>query len=153
MFLSLDNEEFNSKCIFITESIRNTVIDNSSFIRIIYSTNKVILNGIVITTPLQHFQINKYFNKWRCCFNISENSELIKKICDIEKTILEKVNIKHKLPCYKIQEQLETGYVKTFLEDNMHDNIHDNNSLLLKISGVWVSEEEYGITYKFILAH
>ena len=154
MLLSLDVEQFNNQCIFITDSIRNTVIDNSSFIRIIYSNNNVILNGIVIRIPFKDFQINKYFNKWRCNFSINENEELVNRINNIERQILEKVDVTDKQSCYRIKEQLENGHIKTFVEEYVNDTFfHNNVDILLKISGIWVSEKEYGITYKFILTH
>lgn len=152
MFLSLTIEDYDSTCVFTTDSIRNTVIDNSSFIRIIYSTKNVMLNGIIITTPFIKFTINKYFNKWRCNYLVNENKDLIQDLYSIEQEILQKVNIKHKTPCYKINEQLTNGFVKIFLEESKNENFLNNNHILLKISGIWVSEEEYGITYKFLLA-
>lgn len=153
MFISLALDEYNNDNIFTTDSIRNTVIDNSSFIRIIYSTKDIALNGIILTTPFDSFTVSKYFNKWRCNYSVSDNDDLIKKICNIEKDILRKVNIEHKAPCYKIYEQLSSGFVKIFLEENVGETVPDNSHILLKISGIWVSEEEYGITYKFLLAH
>lgn len=153
MFLSLSLDEYDTDCIFTTDSIRNTVIDNSSFIRIIYSTKDVMLNGIMITTPFVGFSISKYFNKWRCNYVVQENIELIERLYTIEKEILERVDIKQKTPCYKIHEQLSNGFIKIFLEENeSHDGLEKSN-ILLKISGIWVSEEEYGITYKFVLAN
>lgn len=153
MFLSLTLDEYNNNNIFTTDSIRNTVIDNSSFIRIIYSTDNIALNGIIITIPFNNFVINKYFNKWRCNYSVDENNDLIKRICDVEKAILQKVNIEHKIPCYKIHEQLANSFVKIFLEENATNTVAESSHILLKISGIWVSEEEYGITYKFLLAH
>ena len=152
MFISLTLDEYNKNNIFTTDSIRNTVIDNSSFIRIIYSTKDISLNGIILTTPFDNFTINKYFNKWRCNYSVADNNDLIRRICDIEKGILRKVDIEYKTPCYKIHEQLASSFVKIFLEENANNVILNNSQILLKISGIWVSEEEYGITYKFLLA-
>jgi len=153
MFLVLNIDTYSNENIFITESIRNTVIDNSSFIRIIYSTHDVILNGIILETPFKNFQINKYFNKWRCNYLAENNESIIQSIQELERGILEKVNIEHKEPCYKIHEQLCNNFIKIFLEDSAMENISEKSKILLKISGIWVSEQEYGITYKFLLAH
>lgn len=152
MFISLTVDEYNEDNIFTTDSIRNTVIDNSSFIRIIYSTRDIALNGIIITIPFQNFTINKYFNKWRCNFSCVDNADLVKDICRIEREILQRVDVDHKIPCYKICDQLENNFVKVFLEDYVHEPISSDVDILLKISGIWVSEEEYGITYKFLLS-
>lgn len=151
MFMGLTLDEYNDRNVFITDSIRNIVIDNSSFIRIIYSTSDVVLNGIVFEVPFHNFKINRYFNKWRCMFSIHDNHDIIQNINHIEQTLLHKINMDDKTPCYKISDQLNSGFIKIFLEDNDQTQFTDKNKILLKISGIWVSEKEYGITYKFII--
>ena len=48
---------------------------------------------------------------------------------------------------YKIYEQIGNGNIKIFA-----DNIeHISNQFLLKIAGIWETEYNYGLTYKFIL--
>ena len=46
MNLVLERENFVFNNIFFYESVKNTVMDDSSFIRIIYSNEDMILNGI-----------------------------------------------------------------------------------------------------------
>ena len=71
---------------------------------------------------------------------------LINNIKVIEEDILRKVNITDKVPQYKIYEQLKNGNIKIFSESI--DKI--KNTFLLKISGIWETKNEYGLTYKFI---
>ncbi len=137
--------QFSLDHIYFQESIKNTVMDNSDFIRIIYSNPLFMLNGIYLQINFDIIQIEKFFNKYKCLFNIEDNKEVIEKICLIEKYILEKVNIKNKKPHYCIMKQLMSGFIKIFVE-----NPEKHSNYILKISGVWDSEEEYGITYKFI---
>ena len=63
-----------------------------------------------------------------------------------EEGILKNVDIKHKIPQYKVYEQVRNGNIKIF-----SDNIEkiNNNLFMLKISGIWETETHYGITYKF----
>jgi len=152
MNLVLNLDEYNENNVFVTESIRNTVIDNSSFMRIIYSTSDVAFNGIFLLVPFANFQISKYFNKWRCNFDQDENRSIIEQIRNVEESLLGKINMGQKQPCAKIYEQLRSSYIKIFLEEANMDNVAADDKILLKISGIWVSEHEYGITYKFILA-
>jgi hypothetical protein len=151
MFMVLNLGDYNDRNVFITDSIRNIVIDNSSFVRIIYSTSNIVFNGIAFEVPFHNFKIARYFNKWRCMFSINDNTDIIRKINHIEQTLLQKTNMADKNPCCKISDQLNSGFIKIFLEDDDQTQLSEQNKILLKISGIWVSEKEYGITYKFII--
>ena len=143
VIMSLD--QFSLDHIYFQESIKNTVMDNSDFIRIIYSNPLFMLNGIYLQINLNIIRIEKFFNKYKCAFNVEDNKEVIEKIGAIERYILEKINIKNKNPQFCIIKQLMSGFIKIFVE-----NPEKQNNYILKISGVWDAEEEYGITYKFI---
>jgi len=56
------------------------------------------------------------------------------------------INITGKYPQYKIYEQLKNGNIKLFSES--FDKI--TNKFLLKIAGIWETDTEYGLTYKFL---
>jgi hypothetical protein len=63
----------------------------------------------------------------------------------IEENILKKIEIKNKIPQLKIYEQLKNGNIKLFNEVNKL-----SCSFILKISGIWETHNNYGLTYKFI---
>jgi hypothetical protein len=65
----------------------------------------------------------------------------------IEEGLLRKICIQGKIPQYKIYEQLKNGNIKVFSDTS--DKI--GNTFLLKIAGIWETETEYGLTYKFII--
>jgi hypothetical protein len=77
---------------------------------------------------------------------VNTHKELVDSIKIIEEGILKSVDIKHKIPQYKVYEQVRNGNIKIF-----SDNIEkiNNNLFMLKISGIWETETHYGITYKF----
>ena len=77
-------------------------------------------------------------------FDVNTHSEIIEKVKQIEIDILKKIPT-NKIPQFKINEQLRNGNVKIIA-----DKIDKVNNLLLKISGIWETETEYGITYKFM---
>ena len=121
-------------------------MNNGNFIRILYSTSLFVLNGIYLNIYINQLTIEKYFNKYKCAFDIGAHANLIQRIKIIEENILRKINILGKAPQYKIYEQISNGNIKIF-SDNI-DNI--TNNFLLKIAGVWETEYHYGLTYKFI---
>jgi hypothetical protein len=140
-------EQYNDDCVYFCDPIKNNIMNDGNFIRILYSTPMFILNGIYMSILINQLTIEKYFNKYKCSFDIGTHINIIQRIKIIEENILHKINIKGKIPQYKIYEQIGNGNIKIFA-DNI-DNI--SNRFLLKIAGIWETEYNYGLTYKFIL--
>ena len=101
-------EQYNENYIYFCEPIKNNIMNNGNFIRIIYSSPLFILNGIYLIIPITNFTVEKYYNKYKCIFDTNLYKELIDKLRYIEDSIF-----------------------------------------ILKISGIWETDKEYGITYKF----
>ena len=139
-------EQYNDDCVYFCDPIKNNIMNDGNFIRILYSTPMFILNGIYMSISINQLTIEKYFNKYKCSFDIGSHINIIQRIKIIEENILNKINIKGKIPQYKIYEQIGNGNIKIF-SDNI-ENI--SNSFLLKIAGIWETEYNYGLTYKFI---
>jgi len=139
-------EQYDDDCVYFCEPIKNNIMNDGYFIRIIYSTPLIMINGIYILININHTTIEKYYNKFKCVFDIAIHKDLIEKLHIIEENIIKKINIKGKIPQYKIFEQLKNGNIKIFSDNN--DKI--TNTFLLKIAGIWETDTYYGLTYKFI---
>jgi hypothetical protein len=139
-------DQYNDDFVYFCDPIKNNIMNNGNFIRILYSTAIFVLNGIYLNISISQLTIEKYFNKYKCSFDTGAHADLIQRIKIIEDNILRKINIVGKSPQYKIYEQISNGNIKIF-SDNI-DNI--TNNFLLKIAGVWETEYHYGLTYKFI---
>uniref|UniRef100_A0A6C0HYC2 Uncharacterized protein n=1 Tax=viral metagenome TaxID=1070528 RepID=A0A6C0HYC2_9ZZZZ len=140
-------DQYNLNNTYFCEPIKNNVMPNGSFIRIIYSTNIVILNGINLSLCLNDVSIDKYYNKYKCSFNVAIHKDIIENIKTIEENLLKNVSIYNKIPQFKVYDQMRNGNIKIF-SDNIEKN-NNNNLFMLKISGIWETETNYGITYKF----
>ena len=139
-------DQYNENYVYFCEPIKNNIMNEGNFIRIIYSTPLFILNGIYVSVNICHSSIEKYYNKFKCTFDTNQHKEIIDKLRIAEEGILKKVNINGKIPQHKIYEQIKNGNIKVFSET--FEKI--NNTFLLKIAGIWETENEYGLTYKFI---
>ena len=139
-------DQYNENYVYFCEPIKNNIMNEGNFIRIIYSTPLFILNGIYVSVNICHSSIEKYYNKFKCTFDTNQHKEIIDKLRIVEEGILKKVNINGKIPQHKIYEQIKNGNIKVFSET--FEKI--NNTFLLKIAGIWETENEYGLTYKFI---
>jgi hypothetical protein len=141
-------EQYNDNSIYFCDPIKNNIMNESNFIRILYSTNIFTLNGIYLHITLNDIICDKYYNKYKCNFNVNNHKDLIDKIKVIEETLLKKLDFSMgtKIAQYKIYEQFKNGYIKLFQEIQNKSN----QSFILKISGVWETTANYGLTYKFI---
>ena len=139
-------EQYDENNIFFCEPIKNNVINDGSFIRILYSTKNVVFNGIYLLITLNDLTCEKYYSKYKCIFSVSTHKDLINDIKNIEEDILKKYTIEEKIPQFKIYEQLKNGNFKIF-SDISNKSVC---SFIMKISGIWETQLNYGLTYKFI---
>jgi hypothetical protein len=184
-------EDFNINNIYFFDKIKNNIIHNGFFIKIIYSTSYYSLNSILINIPFVIVRKENKFNKTKCMIDVVENKNIIEKLKCIESNILKKIgNLFHKNiePSYKLFETLNHGILKIFynnssscIQSNTESSLHSSCSLhslsssssslqnvwetvteskkddnkiksiqvILKISGIWISENNYGLSYKF----
>ena len=145
-------EQYNIQYIYFCEPIKNTIMNEGMFIRILYSTPNFVLNGISLFLPFNDVHVEKYYNKLKCSFNMNNHKDLIEKIKNIEEGILNKINTKNKIVNYKIYDQLKNGSIKIFIEntEKYFQNQQTNHLFMLKISGVWETDKNIGVTYKFM---
>jgi hypothetical protein len=123
------------------------VVNDGTFIRLIYSTDYFITNGVNISVPFSDVTVEKYYNKYKCTFNVSNNRNNIESIYNIEKEILDKINTKSKIIQTKISDQLKNGNFKIFSENI--DKQTNVQLFILKISGIWETDNYIGLTFKF----
>jgi hypothetical protein len=139
-------DQYDENNIFFCDPIKNNIMNDGNFIRIIYSTNLFVLNGIYLLLNLNDIVCEKYYNKYKCIFNTTVHKDIIENIKIIEEQILKKYNIKNKTPQYKIYEQLKVGIIKLFNDVGNKQN----GNFILKIAGIWETSNCYGLTYKFL---
>ena len=96
MNVVIDIDEFEIENVFFQDSVKNTVMDDSNFIRTIYSTNLFTLNGIFLKIAINTLSVEKYFNKYKCSFDKVLNAAEVSKIVSIEECILNRININNK---------------------------------------------------------
>jgi len=139
-------DQYDENNCFFCEPIKNNVINDGTFIRIIYSTHNVSLNGIYLLLTLNDISSEKYYTQYRCIFNVINHKDIIDNLKIIEENLLKKCEIKDKTPQFKINEQLKNGSFKVFTD--ISNKLL--SSFILKISGIWETQYNYGLTYKFI---
>ena len=153
MNLLLSPNNYNINYIYFNDSIKNTVIDNSNFIKIMFSNNDLYLNGVYLLIELENVSLEKYYNKYKCV--ISENSTINNNIFQfmykLEHELLHKYN-NNKNKKLIITNQLKQNNIKLFIENkNIKETMYSKLQFCLKISGIWEKNDEIGLTYKFTI--
>ncbi|MDA9072465.1 hypothetical protein N9K75_01170 [bacterium] len=153
----MSENNINENSVLFSESVKNKIIQDSLFTRIIYSNELFSTNAILYSFDLIITNASHFYNKYLYRFNPFQNS--LSKIKKIEKNILSsyaqlmKTSPRQKLPQYKILEVIDSGCLKTFASNNNTNDsdlsiTHKKVRFCLKILGVWESNDEYGIIYK-----
>lgn len=131
-----DLNNYSNSNIFIMNPIKNTLINQGLFYKIVYSNSLFTSNGLYIKIPLTN---TKYLNG-RLIYNIEDNTNVLNQIVNIENFILDKIINKKKIH-HKIYDQIKNGNIKTN---------NSNSEVILKISGIWENDNSVGISYKII---
>jgi len=138
LVLNLDN--FDTQNIYFGNPLKNNIINNGKFYHINYSTNYFSLNTIYLNLPLK--MNATYNNKMKITFKKKENEIIMNKIKCIEEEILFPIK---KTNQFKITQYLENELII------IHSKPVADFNLILKISGLWETEEQCGLTFKFII--
>lgn len=148
MNVVLTIEQFNKSHLYYGEPIQNIVMDNSKFIKLTYSTQSAMFSGVYLSLPLKYTKNEQYYKKVRFTYDLTTNHNWLTKIYDIETDILNKyTSLKRQRRI--LYETLITGSIKIFSNDEKLI-ANNSNTFILKISGIWETDIEYGVTYKLI---
>lgn len=140
--------------VFFLETKKNVII-NGNFTKIAYYDSIVSMNGLYIQFPIC---VEKSTNRYQIIFNPNHptNAMLIQKILAIESNILHYFRSTYAIPYYKkmfsLLGNLNLGKIKLYKDYQLQmENRSDyKTTIILKISGIWENENEFGITCKFL---
>lgn len=149
MLLVLRPDQFHNEYIMFSDKTKNNILTGGDFYRIYYSDPYFTSNGLFIVFSLKNVKIERYFNKIKCTFDKVKNRKIISFIKNVEQKLLEIAPPQTKIPTYRIEEQLNQNYIKIFSEDKIDPVNLDSANILLKVSGIWTDESNYGTTFRF----
>jgi hypothetical protein len=152
MNIVFEYDDFHSDNIFFLERKRNVVIDGF-FSKIIYSDEFFTMNGIFFAIPLQLQKsgakdakyIHFYPHDIKNIYNITKLSEIEHSIINYYKKTQGVIEKRNNLV---LTNQLYNGCFKIYKENSLPSG--QPKKYMLKISGLWESANEVGITYKFM---
>jgi len=152
MYISLNTNQYDINNVIISEKTKNNIMTNGDFYRLYYSTEDIILNGLHISFELKNISIEKYFNKIKCIFDNNDyNNNTVFLLKNIEKRLLERYRGINRECVYRIGEQLENKFIKIFDDNYISIKRYKSIKFVLKVSGIWSSQNDFGLTFRFFL--
>jgi hypothetical protein len=153
MNLILPWKRFQPENIQFMKTKKNMIMENSLFIKMLYSDENLVMNSVYIEFPLSIQEINKNM----VVFHPQENEALIQKMARIEQDILLYYKMVHQVSknmVLSILSTLDRGVFKfNSLVSGSGPRIqfNKNDVCVLKISGIWESHEAIGLNTKWYL--
>jgi hypothetical protein len=117
-------DSYNKQYLFLLPPVKNNLIANSLFTRIIYSPPMIAFNGLYLSIPSSDILQPTFLNK----------------LHEIENDILSV----YTCSCSK-KKNLHIKQLFIYKSSQITDKV------ILKISGIWESETAFGLAYKLIL--
>ena len=154
MNISIDLPKITLPNIYFLDKKMNIIMDGN-FTKVIYSNDYFTMNGLYILFPIEVSSIDKVGSKVILKFNPyhANNSIIVQEFSRLELRILEYYKnlyrCKAKISTF-LSKQIYTGGMKLYKDYNSNDIKKKNVQYIIKISGVWETYEEIGLTYKLI---
>jgi hypothetical protein len=150
MNIVLKHNDFNIENINLLKKRNNTVIEGT-FTKFTYSDENLTMNGIYLQLPIYNMVVNKDDKITAITFQPydKQNIEYIQYITSIETQILKyynNMNRSNKKLVGILTNKLYSGNIRSHLSTRL--NI--NNTLTIKISGIWETNGEIGLAIKLI---
>ena len=151
MNIAVNIENIDRRNIYFYDQVENKVMADSIFVQSGFSNELFTLSGIYINTKFVVTRSDRYFKKHKYMLDIVANNTLIDSLIKIEKMILDNLDRPELTKIYKLKEQLTSLTLIVFEGSVASINSHHlgSHSFILKISGIWITENSCGITFKF----
>lgn len=140
---------FDHRGVFLSDPIKNTVMPNSNFARVLYSDPSATFAGVHLQLSIPNLVEERYFQKSRLAFDPQLHNATVQAIRRIETVILDAFSSK-KRRVNKLGDQFRQGTLRIGMPFQSARVAQD---YVLKISGVWETEYDYGLTYKVMEAN
>ena len=143
-YLTLELDEIDMNCAYLARPTPNTVLQRGEFRRLYYSNSNLTLSGIYL---LINCKLTKDpIERSNMGYAVHCDKEWLPTIKDLETNLLGQVPDCKAKP--RLHENLSGGILK-FSERPPLKNV---GKIIVKISGVWTTERECGLTYKLMPA-
>jgi len=154
MNISIDLPKISLPNVYFLEKKTNIIMDGN-FTKVIYSNDCFTMNGIYILFPIESFHIDKIGSKVLLKFNPNQavNSTILQDFSRLEFRILEYYKNVYKCKTKTsafLSKQMYSGSMKLYRDSNCLELKKRNIQYIIKISGVWETYDDIGLTFKLL---
>jgi len=144
IYHTVNNIDVNN--ITICNPIANKFSNYDKFYKILYNTNGMTINSIFLLVDIDSMHVSEEHKKYKLSFNIDDN--VIDKIKKMEIALLEKVN-------QFLQKDIVLNCNYNLLNNKYIYSTNSiskkNKKIYIRISGIWESNNQIGLTTKMTL--
>jgi hypothetical protein len=144
IYHTINNIDINS--ITICNPIANKFSNYDKFYKILYNLNGMTMNSIFLLIDVESLHVVEEHKKYRVTFNIDDTT--IEKIKRLEMSLLERVN-------QLLQKDIVLNCNYNLLNNKYIYSVNNvskkNKKIYIRISGIWESNNQIGLTTKMTL--
>lgn len=155
MIIAMDSpKKISITNVYILDAKRNMIMEGL-FSKLIYSNELFTMTGLYILCPIEIICVENIGAKKQIQFNpyTQHNLQIVQDFSKLECRILEyykQTKQNNRKIINSLAKQLYSGTVKIYKDynQNFQKNADSSNFFLLKVSGIWETNENIGLTYK-----
>jgi len=158
MNIALRLNQFQIDYVHFMKTCKNIVMENSLFVKLLYSDENMIMNSIYIEFPIKVRDLARNV----IAYSVDENQALLQQFANIEMQIIESYQFAtgcQKLPIYSLQTMLDKGtfkynYISYYSGTDNKKNVDKQifkEKFVMKISGIWENADAFGINFKLFV--
>ena len=141
MNLCLDIDSVDINDISFYKPIQNKIAHYKNFYKILYNIEVFTLNTLIIKVDVKEMQVMKENNMYKVSFTIEPS--FIEKLKLFETRILDKFN-------HITNKKIVVSFNK-FINKLIYNTTNPNTNIVIRISGIWESDSQIGITNKLTI--
>lgn len=149
--LALDLYQYDPNCFYYLDTDKNMLMEGL-FTKIMYTHSYFTMNGLFFYFPIQYSYIESCADKYYIHFdpNNTPNKDILDVVLKLETQILlhyASFTNRRKMSNMTMYKQLLKGKIRIHESSPVNMN---TCQYILKISGIWETDTEFGITYKWL---
>lgn len=149
MLAAINPTQLHSNSICFSPRTDNNVVRGTYFYRCLYSQESIMTSGVFIAIPLRNTTVNTT-GKGFISFNIGENAEAVQAICNIEKTLLNRLDLRSTVRVESLGVAARSGVIRNIVYSGQHQ-LGPSAIIVIRVSGVWEDDIGHGLVYRFIV--
>lgn len=151
MYITTNILDFKINYIFLHEPVKNIMKTGCEFMKILYSNNTFVMNGVYINIDFNKIELQKRKDIYKIKIDKGSNKEILDMISKIEHDILDLLP-KELIKIYTLDNEYDKcRQLKRYSNIELKNGLYDNFTCTLRIFGVWKDSTRCGLNYQYMV--